>query len=55
MHTVGGDARAFEPAGELAGEEDVGQLGVAVLAEGPETTLAVEVVEVEPTHAMAHG
>ena len=46
------DARPLEPAGQLVGEQDVGQLGLVVRALTAVAPLALEVVEVDAAHGL---
>src|SRR6266540_1538634 len=47
MQRVGGDEAALQPAGQLVGEQDVGELGLAVGPCAGPGTFALEVVEVD--------
>src|SRR5438067_1143732 len=48
VERVGGDARALEPARQLAREEDVGELGLRVGAPAVVMLFALQVVEIDP-------
>ncbi len=51
----GGDAGAFQAAGELVGEQDVGQLRLAVGALPGVVPLALQVVEVDAAAGVGAG
>ena len=52
VEAVGGDAGSLQTAGELVGEEDVGELGLPVDLAGGVVAVGPEVVEIERAFAV---
>ena len=55
MQAIGGDAGAGEPPGELAGEQDVAQLGAGIGKRRPVAVLGLQVGEIERGPQMRVG